>query len=166
VAELLGYKFMAYCPTLWMRERQGQGRTREMERPMFPGYAFVRCLPEEISTVKTTCSFGSQRRNVQVLGIVIPEQLKCVKIDLCRLSEEAIDVIKLAEAKHATRRGRKQLRWNFAEGDIVRIIEGPFAGFYAAISGEVDDHGRIRALAEIFTRTTTLTLNADDVEKV
>jgi transcription antitermination factor NusG len=166
VAELVGYKFQAYCPTLWMRERQGQRRMREMERPMFPGYAFVRCLPEQISTVKATCSFGSQRRNVQVLGVVIPEHLRRIKIDIERLSEEAIDAVRLAEACHATKKGRKQLRWNFTEGDRVRILEGPFAGFYAAIAGEVDDHGRIRALAEIFARPTTLTLNADDVEKV
>jgi transcription antitermination factor NusG len=188
VAELKGKKFDAYCPALWMRERHGRGKTREIERPMFPGYAFVRCLPEHISVVKGVCGSGSQRRNVMVLGVVIPHRLRRVKVDIGDLSKQAIDAVRLAEdthldrliriseqgvdeirreeACHATADGRKQLRWNFSEGEQVRIKTGPFALFCATICGEVDDNGRIAALVSIFGRSSVTEFDADQLEKI
>jgi len=164
VSDLTGRNFPAYCPSLWMRERHGRGNLREIERPMFPGYAFVRCLPEHISVVRNLC--GVAGRQGTVLGVVIPLAMRMVKVDLCRLSEQAIDAVRLAEACHATKAGRKQLRWDFSLAERIRIVDGPFAGFFATIAGEVDDHGRIAALASIFGRSTLCHVDADDLEKL
>jgi transcriptional antiterminator NusG len=160
VAELGGQRLDAYCPILWLKERHGRGKLREIERPMFPGYAFVRCLPEHIAGIRTVRDVRS------VMGVVVPVELRRVKLDLTQLSADAVDAIRLAEACHATKVGRKQLRWNFTPGEQVRIAEGPFAGFYATIVGDVDDYGRIRALISIFGRSTTAAFDADDLEKL
>lgn len=144
--------FGVYLPILFVKERHGRHSTREVERPMFSTYLFIRCLPRS--------DHWDRARNVagvrQLVGEGAPHPL----------SEPIIDTIRLAEACHATKTGRKALRWKIEVGDTTRILTGPFAEFYATVTSAIDDHGRVMALVGIFGRATPVQFDADDLQKL
>jgi len=144
--------FEVYLPILFVKERHGRGGLREIERPMFSTYLFLRCLPRS--------DHWDRARNVagvrQLVGDVVP----------AAVPEPALDAIRLAEACHATKTGRKALRWKLEPGDEARILTGPFAYFHATVMSAIDDHGRVMALVSIFGRASRVQFDADDLEKL
>ena len=60
--------------------------------------------------------------------------------------------------------GGKQYR--VAEGDVVRIISGPFADFNGTISEINADQAKLKVLVNIFDRETPVELSFDQVAKV
>lgn len=55
---------------------------------------------------------------------------------------------------------------NYAKGEIVKIIHGPFSSFNGTIVEIVSDKSILRIEVEIFGRTTPIELNFDQVEKL
>jgi transcription termination/antitermination protein NusG len=151
-AGLSAKHFDVYLPVIWVKERARRGHVREVERPMFSTYLFIRCLPRS--------DHWERARNVAgvyaFVGEHIPESIP----------KQALDEVARAEAELATRSGRKSLRWKMDIGDDVMVTEGPFAYFHAKVVSAVDDHGRIEALVNLFGRFTRVTFDADQLEKV
>ena len=54
----------------------------------------------------------------------------------------------------------------FEEGDVVRIISGPFADFNGTISEINVDQSKLKVLVNIFDRETPVELGFDQVAKV
>jgi transcription termination/antitermination protein NusG len=151
-AGLVGRGFVVYLPTVWIKERPRRGSVREVERPMFSTYLFLRCLPRS--------DYWERARNVagvqDFVGEAGPQYVP----------DGAIDEVRNAEACLATKSGRKSLRWPFEAGDHVLVKEGPFAYFRAQIESAVDDHGRISALVNVFGRFTRTFFDADQLERL
>lgn len=140
-----------YAPRVPGRVRHGRGSWRDVARPMFPGYCFVRA---------TTGSghwhaIATARGVVRVLG----ERGRPRP-----LADDAISAIRLAETEINASTRRSEVVWHFAPGDVARVTDGPFAAFVAAIVTAVDAAGRIRALVDVFGRKTMVTLAADHLE--
>ena len=78
---------------------------------------------------------------------------------LSRREVEKILVVKKEEVK-------PQFRLGFEEGDVVRIISGPFADFNGTISEINVDQSKLKVLVNIFDRETPVELGFDQVSKV
>jgi len=57
-------------------------------------------------------------------------------------------------------------RLEFEEGDVVRIIAGPFADFNGTISEINVDQSKVKVMVNIFDRETPVELGFDQVAKV
>ena len=54
---------------------------------------------------------------------------------------------------------------DYAEGDSVRITDGPFTGFEGTVEGIVEDRSKIKVIVMIFGRKTLLELSFNQVTK-
>lgn len=164
-AEIASRGMVAYLPMIPRSERHGRGGHRLVWRPLFGLYMFVRCVRSQWGLA--TAARGVRRflgRNGQ------PEPIEDHGIEVIRVveaekHEEAQRLITLEEAAAKARAGgRSGIVWHFAEGDRVRIKNGPFASFYADLTAAVDVHDRIRAVMDIFGTQSLVELSAFDVE--
>jgi transcriptional antiterminator NusG len=133
-------------PTEKVLEMKG-GKKREAERKFYPGYILVEMeLDDE--------TWHLVRSTPRVSGFVGGTQPVPV-------SEEEINVI----IQQLEKGPPPQVKTQFASGDSVRIIDGPFSNFTGAVE-EVDmDHGRLRVMVSIFGRQTPVELSFFQVEK-
>ena len=76
-----------------------------------------------------------------------------------RREVEKILAVKKEEVKPTFRLG-------FEEGDVVRIISGPFADFNGTINEINADQAKLKVLVNIFGRETPVELSFDQVSKV
>lgn len=142
-----------YMPIALERVPAGR-RPRMVERPMFPDYLFIYCLP----TAEHWHMICVARGIAEILGGQKPVSIK----------EAAIEAIRLFEAKAAERAGKPRRSgavWHYSKGDVVRITSGPFSGFYAQLTSAVNHHDRVRALVDIFKRSAETELSAFDLQQ-
>lgn len=123
------------------------GKKREADKKFYPGYILVEMeLDDETwhlirSIPRVTGFVGGQK------PVPIPQ-------------EEVDQILQQME-----RGAPAQVKSQFAEGDMVRINDGPFANFTGSVD-EVDaEHGRLKVMVSIFSRQTPVELNFYQVEK-
>lgn len=123
------------------------GKKTESERKFYPGYILVEMeLDDEswhlIKSIPRVTSFVGGTKPVPV-------------------DAEEVEMIIQQLEKGVT----PQVKMQFEQGDIVRIIDGPFTNFNGYVE-EVDmDHGKLRVMVSIFGRQTPVELNFFQVEK-
>jgi transcriptional antiterminator NusG len=78
---------------------------------------------------------------------------------LPRREVEKFLVTRKEEAKPA-------FRLEFEEGDVVRIISGPFADFNGTIDEINMDQSKVKVMVNIFDRETPVELSFDQVARV
>ena len=66
--------------------------------------------------------------------------------------------------KKETEKPAVRLEWE--EGDVVRIVAGPFADFTGTISEINVEQSKLRVMVNIFDRETPVELSFDQVAKV
>jgi len=154
-----------YLPMEPRRERHGRGRMRTVYRPLLGPYMLVRCLPYEWSGIMAARGvrrfLGSNGEPVAI-GNAEVEVIRLFEAE--KEEEERQRSVMDDVAARAREGGRSGIIWHFSEGDRVRIKNGPFAGFYAALEAAVDVHDRVRALIDIFGRESPTELSAFDIE--
>jgi len=79
------------------------------------------------------------------------------------LSKREVEKILVVKKEDHT---KPAVRLGFEEGDIVRIISGPFADFNGTISEINPDQAKLKVLVNIFDRETPVELGFDQVSKV
>lgn len=123
------------------------GKKTESERKFYPGYILVEMeLDDEswhlIKSIPRVTSFVGGTKPVPV-------------------DAEEVEMIIQQLEKGVT----PQVKMQFEQGDIVRIIDGPFTNFNGYVE-EVDmDHGKLKVMVSIFGRQTPVELNFFQVEK-
>lgn len=133
------------------------GQRRMVKRVRFPGYVLVRMdLTDE--------SWSAVRNTPSVTGFVgnahqpLPLSLQEVESWLAPT---------LAQPKKAAPGARPTVEVaDFAVGDSVEVIEGPFASLHATINEINADAQKIKGLVEIFGRETPVELSFSQIQKI
>jgi transcriptional antiterminator NusG len=124
-----------------------QGQRHNVMKKVFPGYVLVRMeLDEE--------TWYELRNTPGVTGFV-SSQNKPVQLT----EEEAQNVLKGMTAEPP------KVKIQFAIGDTVRIIDGPFADFRGEIDEINNEKGKIKVLVSFFGRETPVELDFLQAER-
>jgi len=124
------------------------GKKREVEKRVFPGYILVEMKMDEDSWYVV-------RNTPGVTGFVgmgnepTPLREDEVKQILDRMSKETINV-----------------KVNFKVGEQVRITDGPFNDFVGEVAAIDTDKSKVRVMVSFFGRETPVELDFLEVEKV
>jgi transcriptional antiterminator NusG len=127
-----------------------KGQKRTTSRKMFPGYLFVEMdLDDETwhivqNTPKVTSFVGGDKQHPNP----IPE-------DEVRAMRNQIEEGVL----------KPKSRVRFAEGESVRVIDGPFANFVGVVEEVKPEKSKLKVAVSIFGRATPVELDFVQVEK-
>jgi transcriptional antiterminator NusG len=137
-----------------------KGARRTSERKFFPGYILVQMEMNEHTwhTVQETprvTGFVGVNMNQASAGGDIYKRIPSLT------DKEAMQIIGRIE-EGASKPKPKVV---FAEGDTVRVIDGPFANFQGVIEEVYPDKGRVKVMVSIFGRSTPVELEFIQVSK-
>jgi transcriptional antiterminator NusG len=127
------------------------GKRQVVQRKVFPGYLLVKMVYDNDSWYVV--------RNTPGVTGFVSSGTGTKPTPLSRREVEKILMVKQEEVK-------PQFRLEFEEGDVVRIISGPFADFNGTISEINVDQSKLKVLVNIFDRETPVELGFDQVAKV
>jgi len=138
-------------PTLEMAELRN-GKKRIVKKKLMPGYVFLELdmtddLYTRIRAVPGVMGFVSSGNEPQIM------------------TEEEISSL-FAEMGDARPEVKSTPRILFAEGETVKIIDGPFANFQGVVDEVNPEKGKVRVRVEIFGRATPVELDYLQVGKV
>jgi transcriptional antiterminator NusG len=154
------YIYEVIVPTEEVTEIRN-GQRKQVKRTVLPGYVLVRMdlTDESWSTVRHTPSVtGFVGHSNQPVPLILEEVEKML----------APSVVAAATAGTGgpTRRRRKVEVADFAVGDSVMVVDGPFAGVHATITEINVNNQRLKALVEILGRETPVDLTFPQIQKV
>ncbi len=139
------------------------GARKTVTRTVLPGYVLVRMdLTDE--------SWGTVRHTPSVTGFV-GHANQPVALDLDevqRMLEPSVRARVNAESSGPARKSRlKKIEVvDFAIGDSVQVVDGPFAGVHATITEINVNSQRLKALVEILGRETPVDLTFPQIQKI
>ena len=142
--------FRVYIPMEDVMEIKS-GKKQVVQKKVFPGYLLVKMLYDNDSWYVV--------RNTPGVTGFVSAGTGSKPTPLSKREVEKILVVKKEEQK-------PQVRLGFDEGDVVRIISGPFADFNGTISEINPDQAKLKVLVNIFDRETPVELSFDQVAKV
>ena len=142
--------FRVHIPMEDVMEIKG-GKKQVVQRKVFPGYLLVKMEYDNDSWYVV--------RNTPGVTGFVAAGTGSKPTPLSRREVEKILAVKKEEVK-------PQFRLGFEEGDVVRIISGPFADFNGTISEINVDQSKLKVLVNIFDRETPVELGFDQVAKV
>ena len=143
--------FDVHIPMEDVMEIKG-GKKQVVQQKVFPGYLLVKMVYDNDSWYVVRNTPGRDR--VRRRRHRAPSPRRCRGARSRRSSS-----VKKEEVK-------PQFRLGFEEGDVVRIISGPFADFNGTISEINVDQSKLKVLVNIFDRETPVELAFDQVAKV
>jgi len=137
------------------------GQRKQVKRTVLPGYVLVRMdLTDE--------SWSTVRHTPSVTGFVghsnSPVPLSLDEVE--KMLAPAVVAAATASSDGPTRRKKKVEVADFAVGDSVMVVDGPFAGVHATITEINVNNQRLKALVEILGRETPVDLTFPQIQKV
>jgi transcription termination/antitermination protein NusG len=137
------------------------GQRKQIKRTVLPGYVLVRMdLTDE--------SWSTVRHTPSVTGFVghsnSPVPLSLDEVE--KMLAPAIVAAATASSEGPTRRKKKVEVADFAVGDSVMVVDGPFAGVHATITEINVNNQRLKALVEILGRETPVDLTFPQIQKI
>jgi transcriptional antiterminator NusG len=126
------------------------GKKQVVQRKVFPGYLLVRMIYDNDSWYVV--------RNTPGVTGFVSSGTGTKPTPLSQREVEKIMAVKKQDEKPAVR-----LEWE--EGDVVRIVAGPFADFTGTISEINVEQSKLRVMVNIFDRETPVELAFDQVAK-
>jgi transcriptional antiterminator NusG len=148
--QMEGKIFRVYIPMEDVMEIKS-GKKQVVQKKVFPGYLLVKMLYDNDSWYVV--------RNTPGVTGFVSAGTGSKPTPLSKREVEKILVVKREEVK-------PQLRLGFEEGDVVKIISGPFADFNGTINEINLDQSKLKVLVNIFDRETPVELGFDQVSKV
>jgi transcription termination/antitermination protein NusG len=141
------------------------GQRRLVRRTVLPGYVLVRMdlTDESWSTVRHTPSVtGFVGHSHQPVPLTFDEVEKM----LAPAVQEQVAAAAGGETADQPKAKQKVEVADFAVGDSVMVVDGPFATLHATITEMNVDAQRVKALVEIFGRETPVELSFNQIQRV
>ena len=137
------------------------GQRKLVRRTVLPGYVLVRMdLTDE--------SWSTVRHTPSVTGFVghsnSPVALSLDEVE--KMLAPAVVAAATANSDSPSKRKKKVEVADFAVGDSVMVVDGPFAGVHATITEINVNNQRLKALVEILGRETPVDLTFPQIQKV
>ena len=137
------------------------GQRKQVRRTVLPGYVLVRMdLTDE--------SWSTVRHTPSVTGFVghsnSPVPLSLDEVE--KMLSPAVIAAANAASDAPTKRKKKVEVADFAVGDSVMVVDGPFAGVHATITEINVNNQRLKALVEILGRETPVDLTFPQIQKI
>jgi transcriptional antiterminator NusG len=157
------YIFEVVVPTEEVAEIKN-GQRKLVKRTVLPGYVLVRMdLTDE--------SWGVVRHTPSVTGFVgnshQPVPLSLAEVESMLAPAVEAEVATAADASDQQQAKAAKVEFtDFAVGDSVMVVDGPFATLHATITEMNVDAQRVKALVEIFGRETPVELSFTQIQKV
>lgn len=131
-------------PTEMVTEITDDGRRKEVERKIFPGYVIVKM-------VMTDESWYAVRNIRGCTGFVGPSSkpVPLTDAEVARLGVE-----------------QRQVEVSYQVGDSVNIIDGPLEGFIGVVEEMEPEKNRVRVTVSMFGRDTPVELELDQAEPI
>jgi len=143
------------------------GQRRMVRRTVLPGYVLVRMdlTDESWSTVRHTPSVtGFVGHSHQPVPLTFDEVEKMLAP---AFEEKVAAEAAAAGGEPAEPKAKKKVEVaDFAVGDSVMVVDGPFATLHATITEMNVDAQRVKALVEIFGRETPVELSFNQIQRV
>ncbi|CAN5872385.1 transcription termination/antitermination protein NusG [soil metagenome] len=140
------------------------GQRRLVKRTVLPGYVLVRMdLTDE--------SWAAVRHTPSVTGFVghshqpVPLSLSEVESMLAPAVEAEAAAVAQVGTPDQPKKAAKVEFDDFATGDSVMVVDGPFATLHATITEINVDAQRVKALVEIFGRETPVELSFTQIQR-
>jgi transcription termination/antitermination protein NusG len=154
------YIFEVIVPTEEVTEIRN-GQRKLVRRTVLPGYVLVRMdLTDE--------SWSTVRHTPSVTGFVghsnQPVPLSLDEVE--NMLAPSVVAAATAAAGGTSKRKKKIEVADFAVGDSVMVVDGPFAGVHATITEINVNNQRLKALVEILGRETPVDLTFPQIQKV
>ncbi|KKS82858.1 MAG: NusG antitermination factor, transcriptional antiterminator NusG [Candidatus Wolfebacteria bacterium GW2011_GWC1_43_10] len=126
------------------------GKRKIAEEKIYPGYVLVEMnLTED--------SWYVVRNTPRVMGFVGPDSTKPTP-----LSQEEIDYL-MSRMKEDR---EMKFKVEYAVGDLVKIIDGPFKDYEGKISEVDEEHGRVKMSVPVFGRETVIEVDSLQIQKI
>ncbi len=138
------------------------GQRKQVRRTVLPGYVLVRMdlTDESWSTVRHTPSVtGFVGHSNQPVPLSLDEVEKMLAPAVLAAATAGIE-------GGPSKRKKKVEVADFAVGDSVMVVDGPFAGVHATITEINVNNQRLKALVEILGRETPVDLTFPQIQKV
>ena len=126
------------------------GRRREVEEKIYPGYVLV-------EMILTEDTWYVVRNTPRVTGFVGPDSTKPTT-----LSKDEIDVLMKKMGGDEETKFRVELQG----GETVKITDGPFKDYDAKVAEIDEEKGKVKVLVPIFGRDTVVELDSLQVTKL
>lgn len=136
-------------PTEEVVEMKG-GQKRTSERKFFPGYVLVHMA-------MTDDTWHLVKGVPRVAGFIGGTENRPMPIS----DREANEIIQQVTASSDA----PKMKFTFAPGELVRIIDGPFADFNGTVEDANFEKAKLRVSVTIFGRSTPVELDFTQVEK-
>jgi transcriptional antiterminator NusG len=128
-----------------------KGQKRQSERKFFPGYILVEMEMND-------SSWHLVKETPKVLGFIGGTKEKPAPI-----TKKEADII-LQRVEEGENAPAPKIKFNI--GEVVRVIDGPFADFNGEVEEVNYEKSKIRVAVSIFGRSTPVELNFGQVEKL
>ena len=125
------------------------GKRKEVEEKIYPGYVLVDMIMSEDSWYVV-------RNTPRVTGFVGSDSTEPTP-----LSKEEVDFL-LARMEGTD----QKIALDYAVGDVVKIIDGPFKDYEGKISDIDQEHAKIKVMVPIFGRETAVELDSLQLQKI
>ncbi len=127
-----------------------KGQKRTVKRRFFPGYILVKMI-------LTNETWHIVKETPKITGFV-GDKVKPVPVAETEVQKMTN---RIAEGQM-----KPKPRVSFAEGENVRVVDGPFANFNGVVEDVNQDKGKLKVLVSIFGRPTPVELDFIQVEKI
>lgn len=150
---IVNYKLTEYFAEIVIPEEavvtNVNGKKRNIKRKFFPGYVLIKMVMND----KTWHLVKNTDKITGFVGGTVDKPAPIADDEAARMLNQQEDS-----------KAKPRASVNFTEGESVKVIEGPFAGFVGSIE-TVNENGKIKVSVSIFGRPTPVELDFTQVEK-